>query len=77
MEWLATACKNRDHRGLAEKYMREALDGFSREGKSKTPLAVAISVRLQTWLTEWGEEAKAAELVQQREGLLDITSATE
>lgn len=73
-EWLATACKNRNHRDLAEKYMREALDCFSREGKSRTALAVAVSVRLQAWLTEWGEDDKAAEVAQQREGLLEITT---
>lgn len=69
-KWLADAYKARDNRDKAEKYMRELIAWRVANG-SRSFGAVADISRLQSWLLEWGEYEKAADLTLWRNKVLD------
>jgi hypothetical protein len=59
--YMANIANEQGNRGLAEAYLRAAIDTRVRRGGAK-PLLFQKLTQLEDWLTEWGETEKVAEL---------------
>ncbi|KKY30981.1 hypothetical protein UCDDA912_g09073 [Diaporthe ampelina] len=59
--YMAEIAKEESDRELAEAYLRAAIDTRVKRGGAKALLFQKLT-KLESWLTEWGEVAKVAEL---------------
>ncbi|KAF3762987.1 hypothetical protein M406DRAFT_108438 [Cryphonectria parasitica EP155] len=65
LEWLAAAAEARDQRETAERYMRELIE-IEIDHPLRRAVLVTDILKLEGWLTKWGEDEKAAELARWR-----------